>query len=81
MSNAYIVQSGDFENVYFVAAQIEGEGMGGTVGVWATNGPNGDGSIFSADAVAAEFSEWGGGPGFSPSDDGLAEASDCAEAG
>jgi hypothetical protein len=79
LSNAFIVRSGDFENVYFVAAQIEGEGMGGAVGVWATNGPNGDGSIFSADAFAAEFSDWGDGPGFNLSDDGLAEARDCAE--
>lgn len=78
LSNAYIVKSGDFDNVYFVAAQIGGEGMSDAVGVWATNGPNGDGSIFSANAMAAEFSDWGGGPGFTPSDDGLSVARDCA---
>lgn len=78
LSNAVIVRSADFENVYFVAARIEGEGMDSTVGVWATNGPDADGLIFSADALAREFSEWGDGPGFSSSDDGFAEARDCA---
>ena len=79
LSNAHIVRSGDFENVHFVAAQIEGEGMSNAVGVWATNGPDGTGSIFAANAMATEFSDWGSGPGFTSSDDGLAEARECAE--
>lgn len=79
LSNAYIVRSDDFENVHFVAAQIEGEGMGDSAGVWATNGPDGTGSIFAADSMATEFSDWGSGPGFTSSDDGLAEARECAE--
>lgn len=78
LSNAYIVKSGDFQNVYFVAARIEGEGLDDTVGVWAAHGPDADGFIFSADAFAREFSEWGPGRGFSSSDDGFAEARDCA---
>jgi hypothetical protein len=78
LSNAYIVRSDDFDNAYFVAARINGEGMGDSVGVWSTNDPDGGGSIFSADAFAAEFSDWGDGPGFSPSDDGFTEAEDCA---
>ena len=78
LSNGQVVRSDDFENVYFVAAQIEGEGMEDSVGVWATNDPGGDGTIFSAEGFAREFSDWGDGPGFSPSDDGLDEARDCA---
>jgi len=79
LSNAYVVKSGDFENVYFVAARIEGEGLSDSVGVWATNGPAGDASIFAAEAFAPEFSDWGEGPGFTASDDGLSEARDCVE--
>lgn len=78
LSNAFIVRSDDFESVYFVAAQIEGEGLSDTVGVWARNDPQGGGAIFSAEALAVEFSDWGEGPGFSSSDDGLSEARDCA---
>lgn len=79
LSNAFVVKSDDFENASFVAAQIEGEGMDDTVGVWSTNDPDGGGSILSADAFAAEFSDWGDGPGFSSSDDGFSEARECAE--
>lgn len=79
LSNGYIVRSSDYEQVYFVAAQIEGEGMDDSVGVWATNDPDGGGLIFAAEGLAREFSDWGDGPGFSSSDDGLSEARDCAE--
>jgi hypothetical protein len=78
LSGGQVVRSDDFENVYFVAARIEGEGMSDAVGVWATNDQAGGGSIFSADALASEFSDWGEGPGFSSSDDGFEEARDCA---
>lgn len=80
LTDAYIVHSDDFENAHFVAAKIEGEGIADAVGVWSTNDPAGGGSIFSADALAEEFSDWGNGPGFRPSDDGFSEARDCAAA-
>jgi hypothetical protein len=79
LSNGYTVKSTDFDNVSFVAAQINGEGLDDSVGVWATNDIARGGSIFAAEALAAEFSDWGDGPGFSPSDDGLSEARSCAE--
>jgi hypothetical protein len=79
LSNAFIVRSNDFENVFFVAARFEGEGMSDTVGAWATNRADGSGSVFAADSFAKEFSDWGDGPGFSLSDDGLSEARSCAE--
>ena len=81
---AFAVRSGDFERVWFVAAEIDGSGMegGGQVGVWATNrdpavGASSPGLIFAADGLAREFSDWGEGPGFSITDDGAREARDC----
>lgn len=78
LSNAQIVKSDDYENAYFVAARIEGEGMADAVGVWSTNDPAGGGSIFAADSFARQFSDWGPGPGFLSSDDGFAEVRECA---
>jgi hypothetical protein len=80
LSDAWVVKSDDFETVYFVAANIEGEGVSDTVGVWATNDPAGGGYILAADSFARELSDWGTGLGFSSSDDGFAEARECAEA-
>ncbi len=48
-----------------------------------TNDLNGGGLIYSVDAVAEEFSDWGPGgqtdAGFSMSDDGAQESVDCAK--
>lgn len=41
----------------FIAAEITGEGMEGTVGVWATGATGGP--IFAINTMAREFSEWG----------------------
>ena len=77
VSDAAAVRSEDFDEVWMVAAQIEAAGFEGQAGVWATNNLNGIGSIFAADGIAQEFSDFGEGPGFSAADDGVAEALEC----
>lgn len=55
------VRSGDFRNVWFVAAEIDGPGLerDGDVGVWALNSLEpGGGLILSVDATARAFSDW-----------------------
>jgi hypothetical protein len=78
LSDAFTVKSHDFDNVYFVAARIAGEGTEDPVGVWALNSLSDDASIASADEIAGEFSDWAANPAFTPSDDGLSVAHDCA---
>jgi hypothetical protein len=61
LRRAYIVRSNDFEKVYMVAADIQGDGLEGDddIGVWATNSPKAEGLIYAVDSVAQEFSDWG----------------------
>ena len=80
---AHAVRSEDFENVWFIAAEIDGPGMDGTgdIAIWATNiepsstAPSG--SVFAVGGFATEFSVWPEGDGFSQFDDGAGEARDC----
>lgn len=85
LRNGWMVRSGDFGQVYFVAAEITGEGMEDVVGLWATNEPTKPGLLVSVDGVANEFSDWLDGrksdAQLSTADDGAAEAMECAEAG
>jgi hypothetical protein len=78
LANGQTVKSRDFESVYFVAADIQGEGV--EVGVWATNSLT-SGLTYSVNALAKEFSDWGDGGAtdarLSMSDDGAAEAEAC----
>lgn len=78
------VRSQDHENVWYLAAEIDGEGMNesGDVGVWATSRnptTNSPGLLFAVDAFAQEFSDWGSGPPetFSSGDRGVRSARDC----
>jgi hypothetical protein len=86
LRNGFIVRSGDFEEVYMVAADIQGPGMegGDDIGVWATNSPQAEGVIYAVDAVAQEFSDWGDADktdaGITQADDGVVQARSCAEA-
>jgi hypothetical protein len=85
LRNVVAVRSRDFKKAYFVAGEVEGPGLEGSgdVGVWVTNSPSGNGLIYSVDAVAEEFSDWG--PGgqtdakFSMSDDGASAAQRCVQ--
>jgi hypothetical protein len=88
LTNAKAVKSNDFKRVYFISADIDGPGLEGPddIGTWAKSGPLrvGGGLIFSVDAVANEFSDWGDGrktdAQFSMEDDGAEESKDCVEA-
>jgi hypothetical protein len=84
LSEGVSIRSTDFERVWFVAGDIAGPGIeeGSEVGVWATySDPEGpaEGSIYSVNSKAMEFSDWGPGPGLSMSDGGAAEAEDCLD--
>ncbi len=59
--NAQAVKSADYESVYFVSADLEGEGLAAKddVATWASNKSDGTGLIFSVNATAQEFSSWG----------------------
>ena len=80
------VRSDDFEEVYFIAAEIDGPEVeaDGDVGVWASNSLQpGEGLIMSVNALAKEFSEWPAGDStdanITTSDEGAAEAVACGE--
>ncbi len=78
------VRSEDFDNIYFISAEIDGPGMEGTgdVGVWSSNRlEGGQGMIFAVNGIANEFSVFPSGPDSSAnitmSDDGAQEAASC----
>ncbi|TFD58026.1 hypothetical protein E3T43_07195 [Cryobacterium sp. Hh7] len=80
ITSAVAVRAGERENVWFVAATINGEGMTDVVGLWATNDditvdPY-SGSMFSVNGEASAFSDWGTSD-FSSSEAGADEALDC----
>jgi hypothetical protein len=65
LSGARMVRHPDRQDVWLIAAEIDGPGIDGPgeIGVWATTDPSGSGSIFSISAFADEFSDWGHMPG------------------
>jgi len=84
---AYAMRAGERENVYFIAADITGEGMrpGDAPGLWATNDdvtidPH-SGMMFSVNSYATIFSDMADGTdssvAFSSREDGAREALDC----
>ena len=75
LGKAAAVKSEDYEDVWMVAAMIEGAH---DAGVWATNDLQGGGVIFSVDGFANQFSDWGRLEGASITTDGADEAKDCA---
>ena len=84
LSNGFAVKSNDYDEFWFIAALIDGPGMGkGVVGIWASNrlGAN-DGMIFAIDSYAGTFTDWGLGSttdaNFTQYDDGAQEAAQCA---
>jgi hypothetical protein len=60
LTSGFVVRSDQFEDVYMVAAEIDGPGLegAGDVGVWATNDTAGGGSILSVADTAKERSSW-----------------------
>ena len=88
LRNGFAVKSEDYENVYMIAADIQGAGLDGDgqVGVWAANSlePQGSLIILAVDGLAKEFSDWPDGDQtdaqLSLVDDGVDEARDCVKA-
>jgi hypothetical protein len=84
LRNGYTVKSGDFAKVWFIGAEITGDGIdpGEAVGIWATNDLGGNGLIYGIDGFAHSFSDWGDGTktdaAMSMFDDGAQEAKACA---
>jgi len=85
IGSAWAIKSGDFDNVWFIAAQITGPGIneGSAVGLWAISGdPNNPGLTYSVNSIATAFSSWGDGTKTSAQlsqfDDGAQEALECA---
>jgi hypothetical protein len=81
LTDAVIVKSADFDDVYFVAGDIEGLGMPGReVGVWVTRDPlvRTHQLLYSVNGVASAVSPWPSGgqarPPFSMSSERAAEA-------
>ena len=85
LTNGFAVKSNDYEEVWFIAALIDGPSMGkGVVGIWASNRLEAnDGLIFAIDGFAEEFSDWGVGSttdaNITQNDDGAQEAAQCAD--
>lgn len=83
LRDAAAVRSDDFKSAYFVSAEIDGPGIedDGDVGTWVTNRLEEPGLIYSVNAVAKSFSDWGDGgrtdASFSMSDDGAEASQDC----
>ena len=84
---AYAIKAGERENVYFIAADITGDGMkpGDAPGLWATNDditidPH-SGMMFSVNSYATMFSDMADGTKisapFSSREDGAKDALDC----
>lgn len=87
LRNARAVRSEDYEKVWFVAADLQGESLEGSedIGIWATNSLTvGEGLIMAVGGYATEFSDWGDGgqtdAQLSINDDGAQEARGCVEA-
>jgi hypothetical protein len=83
LRKARAVRSDDFKKAFFISVELDAPGLEGKgdVGTWVTNRLKGGGLIYSVDAVASEFSDWGEGgttdAGFSMSDDGADESRSC----
>ena len=60
LTNGWIVESREHEDVYLVAAEVDGPGLerSGDVGVWATTSPYGAEAIYSVNELAKEQTDW-----------------------
>ncbi len=78
LRNGQAVRSDDYEDVWMIAADLQGPGLDGghEVAVWASSNlsPN-SGPIFAVDGLAREFSDWGHFGGVT--DHGVNEARAC----
>jgi hypothetical protein len=84
LKNAQAVKSKDHDHVYFVSAEVYGEGVeAGTVGTWATTSLGGAEAIWTVDGASKQYSKWRDGTqvaDLSMDDHGAQESRDCVEA-
>jgi hypothetical protein len=84
VKSGYAVQSEDHEDIYFVSAEVYGDGVEeGTIGTWATTSLGGGEAIYTVDDVAKQYSDLRDGiavADLSMDDHGVAESRDCVEA-
>jgi hypothetical protein len=84
LKNAQAVQSEDRDGIYFVSAEMYGEGVeAGTVGTWATTSLGGAEAIWTVDEVSKQYSDFRDGTqvaDLSMNDHGAQESRDCVEA-
>lgn len=86
--DAQAVRSEDFSKVWFISADIQGEGIDGDgpIGTWTTTSidPSEPRGFASVDDTALQFSNWANGPrtqaNLSMSDDGAQESVECSRA-
>lgn len=81
VKNGYAVESAEGDGVYFVSAEVYGEGVEeGTVGTWATTSLGGGEAIWTVDDVSKQYSDLRDGgevAGVSMADDGAEESRAC----
>lgn len=79
--NGQLVKSRDHESLYFLSAEIDGEGLEdpGDVATWATENRFGGGAIYAVDELAQEHSDWSDAAAIDASldDDGAEESRNC----
>jgi hypothetical protein len=84
LKNAQAVKSKDHDHVYFVSAEVYGEGVdAGTVATWATTSLGGAEAVWTVDDVSKQYSKWRDGTqvaDLSMDDHGAQESRDCVEA-
>jgi len=61
LRNGQILESTNSPGLYFVSAELYGDGIESRVGTWATENRFGGGAIYAVDDVARETSSWGDG--------------------
>jgi nitrous oxide reductase accessory protein NosL len=60
LTNGWVLESRVHEDVYLVAAEVDGSELqsSGDVGVWATTSPHGADAIYSVNDLAKEQTDW-----------------------
>lgn len=84
LKNVQAVKSEDRDGVYFISAEVYGEGVEArTVGTWATTSLGGAEAIWTVDEVSKQYSDFRDGTqvaDLSMDDHGAQESRDCVEA-
>ena len=81
LTNGWILESGEHEDVYLVAAEVDSPELpsSGDVGVWATTSPHGAEAIYNVNDLAKAHTDWRDASAIGVSDDeeDVREARSC----